>query len=136
MRSIVVTLLAAAQFVAAQSPVLQRVSPLGIPAGQTTEVRLVGQRLDEVTDVWCSAANVRIEATNGPRLFITPPRDAVGLMALRVATTNGASDFAMLTIDDLPSALEAGTNRAIASAQRARHGAAVDATTDDLAFDF
>ena len=136
MRSIVIALLAAAQFVAAQSPVLQRVSPLGIPAGRTTEVKLVGQRLDEITDVWCSAADVRIETTNGPRLLITTPRDAVGLMALRVATTNGISDFTMLMIDDLPAELEAGTNRTIATAQRGRHGEAIDATTDELAFDF
>ena len=136
MRSILIALLAAAQFVAAQSPVLHRVLPLGIPAGQTTEVKLLGERLDEITDVWCSAADVRIDTTNGPRLLITTPKDAVGLVALRVATTNGASDLALLMIDDLAAALEAGTNRAIASAQRARHGAAVDATTDELAFDF
>jgi hypothetical protein len=135
-RSIIIALLAAAQFAAAQGPVLQRVSPLGIPAGRTTEVKLLGQRLDEITDVWCSAADVRIETTNGPRLLITTPRDAIGLMALRVATTNGASDFTMLMIDELPAELEAGTNRTIGTAQRARHGAAIDATTDELAFDF
>ena len=120
MRSIVIALLAAAQLVAAQSPVLHRISPLGIPAGQTTEVKLLGERLDEITDVWCSTADVRIETTNGPRLLITTPQDAVGLVALRVATTNGVSDLAMLMIDDLASALEAGTNRSVASAQRAR----------------
>jgi hypothetical protein len=135
-RSIIIALLASAQFVAAQSPVLHRVSPLGIPGGKTTEVKLHGERLDEITDVWCSAAHVRIGTTNGPRLIITTPKDAVGLVALRVATTNGVSDFATLMIDDLPSALEAGTNRAVASAQPAHFGAAVDATTDELAFDF
>jgi len=135
-RSIVIALLAATHFAGAQSPVLQRVTPLGIPAGQTTEVRLVGERLNEITDVWCSAADVRIETTNGPRLFITTPKDAVGLVALRVATTNGTSDFAMLMIDDLPSALKGGTNRAVASAQRARFAEAVDAATDEMAFDF
>ena len=136
MRSIVIALLAAAQFAGAQSPVLHRVSPLGIPAGRTTEVRLMGERLNEITDVWCSADDVRIEITNGPRLLITTPKDAAGLVALRVATTNGASDFAMLMIDDLPSALEAGTNRAVASAQRAGFAGAIDATAGELAFDF
>jgi hypothetical protein len=135
-RSIAIALLVAAQFVAAQSPVLRRASPLGIPAGRTTEVKLLGERLDEITDVWCSAADVRIETTNGPRLLITTPRDAVGLVALRVATTNGVSDFAMLMIDDLLSVLEAGTNRTVPTAQRTRYGATVDATTDELAFDF
>jgi hypothetical protein len=135
-RSVVIALLAAAQSVAAQSPVLHRVLPLGIPAGQTTEVKLLGERLDEITDVWCSAADVRIETTNGPRLLISTSKDAVGLVALRVATTNGVSDFAMLMIDDLASALEGGTNRGVATAQRARFAAAVDATTDELAFDF
>ena len=90
MRSIINVLLGVAQIVAAQSPVLHRVSPLGIPAGQTTEVKLLGERLDEITDVWCSAADVRLEATTGPRLLSTPPNDAVGLVALRVATTTGA----------------------------------------------
>jgi hypothetical protein len=135
-RSFVIALLAAAQFVAAQSPVLHRASPLGIPAGQTTEVKLLGEGLDEITDVWCSVAEVRIETTDGPRLLITTPKDAVGLVAFRVATTNGASDLAMFMIDDLPSTLEAGTNRTVATAQRAGFAAAVDATTDELAFDF
>ena len=136
MRSILIALLAAAQVVAAQSPILHRVAPLGIPAGLTTEVRLLGERLDQITDVWCSAGDVRVETTNGPHLLITTSKDAVGLVALRVATTNGVSDFAMLMIDDLAAALEAGTNRAIASAQRTRSDAAIDATTDELAFDF
>jgi len=135
-RSIVIALLAAAPIVGAQSPVLQHVTPLGIPAGRTTEVKLVGQRLNEITDVWCSVADVRIETTNGPRLMITTPGEAVGLVALRVATTNGASDVALLMIDDLPAELEGGTNSAVASAQRAACGAALDAATDDLAFDF
>ena len=135
MRSASIFLLIA-QVAAAQSPVLHRVSPLGIPAGKTTEVKLIGERLDDITDVWCSVSAVHAETTNGPRLLITTPNDAVGLIALRVATTNGVSDLVVLVVDDLPSQVENGTNRAIANAQAAIHEAAIDATTDELAFDY
>lgn len=135
MRSAFLFLLSA-QVAVAQSPVLHRVSPLGIPAGKTTEVQLIGERLDDITDAWCSVPNVRVETTNGARLLITTPKDAVGLIALRVTTTNGVSDLAMLVVDDLPWQAESGTNRPIANAQAAVHEAAIDVTTDELAFDY
>jgi hypothetical protein len=130
MRSGLFTLLIAVGCAMGQSPVLHRLSPLGIPAGKTTEVKLIGERLDDITDVWCSIPNIRIETTHDARLLVTTPKDAAGIVALRVATTNGVSDLAMLVIDDLPSVAESATNRSVI------RGLAVDGTTDELAFDF
>lgn len=122
--------------VAAQSPILHRVSPLAIPAGQSTEVKLIGERLGEITDLWCSAANVRLVPTNDARLIITTPANAAGVLALRVATTNGVSDAAMLLIDAMPSVRELATNKAVTNAQWLPRPVAIDGTTDELAFDF
>lgn len=129
MRRALVILFIAAELAQAQSPVLHRLSPLGIPPGKTTEVKLIGERLGDITDVWCSVPQVDVATTNDARLLITAPKDLAGLIALRVATTNGISDLAMLMIDNLPSAMETSTNRTV-------RDAAIDGTTDDLAFDF
>src|SRR5215208_6622733 len=67
--SLLIALLFFAHVAAAQSPSLHRVSPLAVPAGKTTEVKLIGERLGEITDLWCSAANVRPIPTNDARLF-------------------------------------------------------------------
>src|SRR5688572_13050333 len=88
----------------AQSPVIHRVSPLCLPAGRTTDVKLIGERLDGITDVWTSVPEVAVISSNGLRLAI--PKTAAGIIALRVATTNGASELAMFTIDDFPAATE------------------------------
>jgi hypothetical protein len=125
-----------AQLTAAQSPLLHRVSPLAIAAGKTTEVKLIGERLGEITDLWCSAANVRLIPTNDARLIVTTPASAAGVIALRVGTTNGVSDVAMFLIDAVPSIQESVTNKAVTSAQFLRRPVAIDGTTDELAFDF
>jgi hypothetical protein len=122
--------------VAAQSPVLHRFWPLGIPAGQPTEVRMVGERLAEISDVWCSVGSVRIVPTNSGRLIITPPTKATGFIALRVATTNGISDLAMLAIDSMASLQETGTNKTPASGQALRQPVAIDGAADEVAFDY
>ena len=130
MRSGLFALLIAVGGAMGQSPVLHRLSPLGIPAGKMTEVRLIGERLDDITDVWCSVPNVRIETTDSARLLVAAPKDAAGIVTLRVATTNGVSDLAMLVIDKLHSIPESATNRSVV------RGLAVDGTTDELAFDY
>lgn len=137
MRNIfLVASLLVAPLAGAQSPVLHRLAPLGIPTGKTTEVKLVGERLDEITDVWCSVPEVRVTLTNGPRLMISAPRDAAGIVALRVATTNGISDLAMLMVDELAATLEPTANRTAATAQQLRQPTAIDAITDELNFDY
>jgi hypothetical protein len=130
------SVLFAAQSAVAQSPALHRVVPLGISPGKTNEVRLVGERLTEITDIWSGVPELRIVSTNGGRLFITPPKDAAGLLSLRVATTNGVSDVTMFVVDDLPAALEHGTNKSVKTAQPLARPIAVDGTTDELSFDY
>jgi hypothetical protein len=120
----------------AQSPVLYRTSPLAVPAGQATDVKLVGERLNEITDVWTSLPSANIAYTNEAIISITAPKDTGGLAALRVATTNGASELIMFMIDDLPSMIEALTNKSIATAHYLHKPTAIDATTTELAFDF
>src|SRR5262245_12453386 len=94
----------------AQSPVLHHFRPLGIPAGQTTEVKVAGERLGQITGVWCGTPNVGVVPTNDARLIITVPTNAAGLIALRVATTNGITDVATLMIDSMPAQEESATN--------------------------
>jgi hypothetical protein len=125
-----------AESLAAQSPVLHQLRPLGIPAGKTTEVKMVGERLGEITDVWCSVEKVRVVATNDARLMISAPTNAAGLVALRVATTNGVSEIAMLMIDSLASLQGPATNKTPAGAQCVRSPVAIDGATDELAFDY
>jgi hypothetical protein len=134
-RNVLVSLLFAG-LAAAQSPVVQRVSPLAVPAGKTTEVKLIGERLGEITDLWFSASKLRIVPTNDARLVITAPSNAAGVVALRVATTNGVSDAVMFLIDAMVSVQEGATNKAMTNAQWLARPTAVDGTTDELAFDY
>jgi hypothetical protein len=122
--------------VAAQSPVLHHFRPLGIAAGKPSEVKMVGERLAEITDVWCSNGKVRVIPTNDARLIITAPTNAAGLIALRVATTNGVSDVAMLLVDSLASLEETAANKTGTNAQVLRPPVALDGVTDELAFDY
>jgi hypothetical protein len=124
------------QTVAAQSPVLHHLRPLGIPAGKPTEVKMIGERLAEITDVWCSAGNVKIVPTNDARLIITTPTNAAGLVALRVATTNGISDITVLMVDPMASLQETATNKTATNALVLHQPVAIDGTTDELAFDY
>jgi hypothetical protein len=122
--------------VLAQSPLLYRTSPLGVPAGRATDLKLMGERLREIADVWTSLSDAEITHTNGSIISITTSKTAAGIAGLRVATTNGASELTMFMIDDLPSVIETGTNRSIATAHPLRQPVAVDATTGELAFDY
>jgi hypothetical protein len=128
--------LLAATGVLAQSPLLHHTSPLAVPAGRASDLTLMGERLREITDVWTSLADAKVVHSNGSTITITTPETAAGIAALRVATTNGASELTMFMIDDLPSAIETGTNRSIATAHHLRQPVAVDATTGELAFDY
>ena len=125
-----------ARSVLGQSPVLHRIFPLGVPASGTTEVMLTGEKLSGITGIWRSAEQLRVESTNGSRLLVTLPGGWARPVALRVATTNGVSDLAMLMVDELKSEQESGTNRTLSAAQPVQRGCAIDGVTDELGFDY
>lgn len=120
----------------AQNPVLHRVSPLGLPAGRTTDVTLIGERLEAISSAWTSLPGVQVTVSNNSILVVTAPADAAGIAALRVATTNGASELVYYVIDELHSVTDPGTNNSPETAYHVRPPIAVDATTRDLSFDY
>ncbi len=122
--------------VLAQSPLIHRLSPLGIPAGRTTELKIVGERVSGITDGWLGLPGTEIVKTNESSLLISTAPDAAGVCALRIATTNGASELSMIFIDDLPTTAASGTNNSPQTAQSIRPPVAIDGVSRELGFDY
>ena len=105
--------------------------------GKTTTVAFLGENLNGAEELWTSfpakVARVSSDKTNDPvsgkvTFQLSVPKDApLGIGAVQLTTTNGASDLFLFMIDDLPNVTKSGTNKTIASAQElklplAHHG--------------
>ena len=127
-----------------QSPSLTHAIPSAVAPGKTTTLALFGENLNGATELWTSfpAKATRTITTNanesGKAVFqiVVPKNVPVGIGAVRLATTNGVSNLALVMIDDLPGVAGHGTNRTIATAQALRWPVAVDANCDELSFDY
>lgn len=120
-------------------PTIQSASPQAAKPGQTTEVLLRGQKLDEPLRVWTSfpaqvlvvQENVEQKDRGQVKLQITvdaatPPQ----LGGIIVSTAAGLSDPLFFAIDDLPSVTDNGQNQALDKAQVLTLPCAVDGVVD------
>src|SRR5687767_7151954 len=101
MDKLTTVLLLCATNLLAQSPVLHSVLPRGIPPGTTTELRLVGERLENITTVWTSLSDAQVSVCSNSTVLVRAPKHAAGIAGLRVATSNGASELVMFVVDAL-----------------------------------
>jgi hypothetical protein len=101
-------LLAASLAVAARAapPFLAGPTPRAILPGAETEITLAGRNLSGVLELWTSFAAETSLATNTDDKVVikikAPPEPRAGIGAIRLVTTNGLSNLALLMIDDLP----------------------------------
>ncbi|MCA9079292.1 MAG: PPC domain-containing protein, partial [Planctomycetaceae bacterium] len=130
----------------AQVPVVTTLRPVGVQRGQTVDLRTTGSNLAGAKQCWTSCApavpplgdiegNGNDKATTTYRLAV-PAETPLGVHALRVLTDNGVSRLQLLLVDDLPTALDAGGNGSLASAQVINLPAAADGVIDNLSRDF
>lgn len=132
----------------AQVPTLQRTTPLGIPAGVTTTLRLSGAGLTDIREIWTTfptvtpvevvAADPKAKADpTRAALRVHPTADAVpGIYALRIAAAGGVSNLRLLLIDDLPTVAEASTNVDPRTPQKLQPPIAVDGTCTGESTDY
>lgn len=109
-----------------QAPTLNPVTPFGMPRGTTLELTLTGINLAEPTGLWTSfPAKIVIptDMNNGKeatklRVVLDVPSDApLGCHSLRLATSQGMSNFRLFCIDDLPQTMEVDANQNKATPQ-------------------
>lgn len=117
----------------ARSQNVTHLIPVAFNPGVKTRVRLYGQGLAAVRNLWTSFdAQVQwvsdAPATDNEISFdITPDaKTAVGMYGLRGIGPEGISDVRLVVIDDLPVALEGGQNKAPATPQELTIPGAVD----------
>jgi hypothetical protein len=123
---------------------LNHAIPSAVAPGKTTVITLFGDNLNNATELWTSFPSkvIRVATTNagesGKSTFqiVVPKNVPVGIGAVRLATTNGVSNLALLMIDDLPGVTSHGTNRTMATAQELKWPVAVDANCEELNFNY
>ena len=114
--------------------------------GKTTTVTFSGENLNGAEELWTSfpakVARVSSDKTNDPvsgkvTFQLSIPKDVpLGVRAVQLTTTNGASDLHLFMIDDLPNVTKSGTNKTIASAQELKLPVAVDGNCEETSFDY
>src|SRR5581483_1683505 len=111
---------------AAAAPALDPVIPLGAPRGAALDVTLSGANLTDPLAAWLSGpgrVTLPPDHTNGKdstkiRARVEVPADApLGLQRLRVATSQGLSNFRPFGVDALPQILETDHNHSPTTAQ-------------------
>jgi len=131
--------------VRAEVPTLSYVVPLALAPGKSTDVALHGKALAEPTGVWV-APSVSATLTTNPKAGTDPakatcrfelPDDAPpGIYAVRLATKGGISNLKLLTVDDLPTVLEATDNKKQSSAQKLTLPVAVEGAAEPESYDY
>jgi hypothetical protein len=124
----------------AQAPAVTHAVPSAAAPGKTTEVKLHGSGLKDVTQVWASfpgaaAAVAGSASASGNEVtvkFELPADVPAGFGALRVATRSGASNLVPFLVDDVPTVAEAGGNASPGGAQAISPPVAVDGTCEPL----
>ena len=141
---VVATLSAAWAF--AQPPSVNHVLPAGVPPGKATDIVLHGGNLAGPAGLWTSfessselTPDVEKNGTDPAKVSyrLNVPADApLGVAAIRVWTGQGVSNVRLLLVDDLPSAVENGTNKTPDTAQVLALPVAVDGACDAESSDF
>lgn len=121
-------------------PQISFLQPLALKPGETTELHLFGQNLQDARQLWttfvsrCEFAPASDETSQkGEKTvcLVTVPRNAqVGIGALRLVTSEGVSNPLLLMLDDLRSVAESSDNHHISQAQKIDWPVAVDGQCD------
>jgi hypothetical protein len=119
--------------------------PGAVQPGQTVELTLHGDKLDDPLQVWTSFP-AKVEVLPGPegakdqksrKCKVTLEGNApVGIGGVVVGTPAGVSDVILLMVDDLVSAADNAANHSLAQAQPITLPSAVDGTADGTNFDY
>jgi hypothetical protein len=150
MKSVRITVLAiafsAVSVVRAEPPAISYLGPQALQPGKPVDVVLYGTNLTGSTSVWTSfpasaelTPGVEGNNTKPDKVSyrLTVPSDApLGLGAVRVVTPEGVSNLKLLLLDDLPSSVENGTNKTLASAQAITVPTAVEGACEPESSDF
>ena len=130
----------------ADPPQINHMQPGAAIPGQTLNVTVFGQRLDQPTMLWTSfpakvelAAGIDGNAADPERVTyrLTVPRQAqVGVGAMRLITRKGASNLKLFMLDDLPSVNGNGSHHSRQEAQPLTLPVAVDSACDALKSDY
>jgi hypothetical protein len=113
--------------------------PSAVAPGASVDVTWYGGSLGKPIGMWTSfpaAATVMPSEKGQANYHITVAQDvAVGLGAVRLLTTAGASNLRLLLIDDLPTSVRKGGNTTFADAQVVSTPIAIDCACEPLAAD-
>ncbi|MGE0608967.1 MAG: PPC domain-containing protein [Pirellulales bacterium] len=130
----------------AQPPAVNYMLPHAIAPGQTVNVTFYGGTLANSSGIWSNlpiqavlAAGIEGNNTKADNVVysITVPADVpVGIGGYRLATVAGISPTRLLMIDDLPSGLDAGNNKTLATAQELTLPIAIDGSAEPESSDF
>jgi hypothetical protein len=129
---------------AGQSPVIHHTIPLAVQPGKSTQIRFVGENLASVTGLWTSFSAQATPISNGGsnankeisfELSI-PPGPLHGIGAIRLAGTNGISDFQWILFDSNPAIPNVGANNTMATAQRLILPSAIDGLATEVTSHF
>jgi hypothetical protein len=126
------TLLASA---AEAQPSIQRLQPLGVTPGGTTEVQVHGGGIIDGTRLWTSChleAQPAPEKPAGHFLVTAPPDTPLGIHGVRVVSEAGVSRLGLFLVDDLPAVAAAADNREFVSAQDVTLPTAIDGAVEKL----
>jgi hypothetical protein len=136
---------------AAAQPVIATVTPSAARLGETTEITIAGDKLEEPLSVWASfPGQVEIvreldeagqpKPNSDPktlRVRVTTPADAAARIGgIVVGNKAGISEPALLMLDDLPTTAEGGSNHSLKDAQEVAPLIAVDGASDGASFDY
>ncbi len=126
-------------------PSISLTSPLAVRPGGANDVKIRGSNLASVSELWasfpCNGMLTPDVTNNGKNAeeftyrFKVPATTPVGVHAIRVATSDGASPLKLILIDDLPSVAQQGTNTSQAAAQAVSLPIAIDGAITALARD-
>ncbi|MEX0678252.1 MAG: LamG-like jellyroll fold domain-containing protein [Pirellulales bacterium] len=129
-----------------QAPSVNRLVPAGVSPGKAVDVVFQGGNLAGATGIWSnlplSAELTPLIEGNGSQpasvsYRLTIPSDApLGVAGIRLGTGQGISNLRLFLVDDLLSAVEAGGNQSIATAQAVSLPMAVDGFCDAESSDF
>lgn len=134
MKTIVAALLLGLFSVRGESPFLTQTLPVAVAPGRATRVQLTGSNLAGPAKLWtsCDAATTQLEGEPVSFNVTVPSGTPLGIGALRVLTTNGASTVSLFLIDPLPAATNHPGNNSFASAQTVTLPIGVDAYSRKL----
>lgn len=126
-------------------PSLSHCSPGAVQPGQTTELTLLGAKLDDPLNIWTSFP-AKVELLPGSeenkdqkvrKCKITlEANTVVSLGGIVVGTSAGASDVLLVMVDDLKSVSDSGKNHSTETAQAIEVPAAIDGVADGPQFDY